>query len=148
MNKKGKDNTFINNQNKDDYFFSIYKNVASKNIIIRNLTNLNDKVNKASSKPVSVNGIYGYTNKENINLKNFTIKTNLNNPSNKISFLEKIEKEKNNILDNNNEIKNSEQLKKIKSTLEPNLKYMFNFSYEGFLNKESETESKRSINEK
>jgi len=25
---------------------------------------------------------------------------------------------------------------------------MFNFSYEGFLNKESETESKRSINEK
>ena len=102
MNKKGKDNTFNNNQNKDDYFFSIYKNVASKNGIIRNLKNLNDKVNKASSKPVSVNGIYGNINRENINLKNFTIKTSLNNPSNGISFLNKIEKEKNNIINSRN----------------------------------------------
>jgi hypothetical protein len=47
-----------------------------------------------------------------------------------------------------NEVKINEQLKEIKSSLDDNLKYMFNFSYEGFLNKESETESKRSINEK
>jgi hypothetical protein len=36
--------------------------------------------------------------------------------------------------------KNSEQLKEIKSSLDDNLKIMFNFSYEYFLNKESETE--------
>ena len=102
INKNGNDNKFKNNQFKDDYFYSIYKNVASKNLIIRNLKNLNDKVNKASSKPVSINGIYGNIKNDNINLKNFTIKTSLNNPSNGISFLEKIEKEKNNIVNSRN----------------------------------------------
>lgn len=47
-----------------------------------------------------------------------------------------------------NDFKNSEQLKKIKSTLDENLKGMFNFSYECFLNKESETESRKSIEDK
>ena len=101
INKNGNDK-FKNNQFKDDYFYSIYKNVASKNLIIRNLKNLNDKVNKASSKPVSINGIYGNIKNDNINLKNFTIKTSLNNPSNGISFLNKIEKEKNNIINSRN----------------------------------------------
>ena len=44
----------------------------------------------------------------------------------------------------NNE-KSNEQLKEIKSSLDDNLKVMFNFSYEGFLNKESESESKKSF---
>lgn len=43
-----------------------------------------------------------------------------------------------------NDMKNSDQLKKIKSSLDDNLKVMFNFSYECFLNRESESESKRS----
>ena len=44
-----------------------------------------------------------------------------------------------------NEQKNSDQLREIKSSLDDNLKVMFNFSYECFLNKESESESRRSI---
>lgn len=43
-----------------------------------------------------------------------------------------------------NEVKSSEQLKEIKSSLDDNLKVMFNFSYECFLNRESESESKMS----
>ena len=45
------------------------------------------------------------------------------------------------------EIKNNELLKEVKSSLDDNLKVMFNFSYECFLNKESESESKRSFEE-
>ncbi len=37
---------------------------------------------------------------------------------------------------------NEEMMKKIKNTLDDNLKFMFNFSYENFLSKESEQESK------
>ena len=44
-----------------------------------------------------------------------------------------------------NEKQNSEQLKEIKSNLDEHLKVMFNFSYEGFLNKESESVSKKSL---
>ena len=46
---------------------------------------------------------------------------------------------------NVNEKQNSEQLKEIKSNLDEHLKVMFNFSYEGFLNKESESVSKKSL---
>ena len=42
-----------------------------------------------------------------------------------------------------NKIKNSEQLKFIKSTIDDKLKNMFNFSYELFLNKDSESDSKK-----
>ena len=35
-------------------------------------------------------------------------------------------------------------MKQIKSTLDDNLKVIFNFSYENFLSKESESESKKS----
>ena len=45
------------------------------------------------------------------------------------------------------EAKSTEQLKEIKSNLDDNLKVIFNFSYENFLNKESETPSKKSFNE-
>ena len=43
-----------------------------------------------------------------------------------------------------NSIKNEEMMKEIKNTLDDNLKVMFNFSYENFLSKESESESKKS----
>ena len=39
---------------------------------------------------------------------------------------------------------NVEMMKQIKNTLDDNLKVIFNFSYEDFLSKESETESKKS----
>ena len=41
-----------------------------------------------------------------------------------------------------NDKQNSEQLREIKSNLDEDLKVMFNFSYEGFLNKDSESQSK------
>ena len=45
----------------------------------------------------------------------------------------------------NKQIKeNTEMMKQIKNTLDDNLKVIFNFSYEDFLSKESETESKKS----
>ena len=40
--------------------------------------------------------------------------------------------------DNSNQSHNSELLRKIKSSLDDNLKCFFDFSYENFLNKESE----------
>ena len=45
---------------------------------------------------------------------------------------------------NNKNTKNEEIMKQIKNSLDDNLKVMFNFSYENFLSKESETESKKS----
>ena len=45
---------------------------------------------------------------------------------------------------NNKNTKNEEIIKQIKNSLDDNLKVMFNFSYENFLSKESETESKKS----
>jgi hypothetical protein len=50
-----------------------------------------------------------------------------------------------NVSTNINEKQTSEQLKEIKSNLDEHLKVMFNFSYEGFLNKESESVSKKSL---
>ena len=50
--------------------------------------------------------------------------------------------------DKDEKVKGIEQLKEIKSSLDDNLKVMFNFSYEGFLNKESESESRRSFDER
>jgi len=42
----------------------------------------------------------------------------------------------------NHLLKNDEMLKQIKNSIDDNLKIMFNFSYENFLSKESENESK------
>ena len=45
------------------------------------------------------------------------------------------------------ENKNEEQLKQIKSGLDDNLKFLFNFSYEKLLNKESENDSKKTVSD-
>ena len=45
------------------------------------------------------------------------------------------------------ENKNEDQLKQIKSGLDDNLKFLFNFSYENFLNKESENDSKKTVSD-
>jgi hypothetical protein len=42
----------------------------------------------------------------------------------------------------NNSVKNEDMIKQIKNTIDDNLKVMFNFSYENFLSKESEHESR------
>ena len=60
---------------------------------------------------------------------------------------EKIEENNRNLLNKKLKLLNEEMLEKIKSTLDDNLKDMFNFSYENFLSKKSEPESKEySIN--
>jgi hypothetical protein len=81
---------------------------------------------------------------------NFRIIDNTNNDKND----EYDENEDNNeINENNNKNKkykllNEEMMKKIKNTVDDNLKKMFNFSYENFLSKESEQESKDYVMEK
>ena len=120
-NKKFFDNNIVNSKillkhnnnenvvnNNNDYFFSIYKTYANKNKIIKNIKNLNNKVNKAVSKPISINGIYGNYIKGNNDLNKYQIKNNINiynkTDRNNNFFLEKIKKEKNSI--NNSENKN------------------------------------------
>ena len=121
--------------------------------------NVNNKNNIHKNKKIIYNHRINHNKKEirknkDNNLLNITnIKLNITE-ENENEIIENETKENENKeekkeiphnLENTNEIKNSEQLKKIKSTLEDNLKYMFNFSYEGFLNKESETDSKKSL---
>ena len=50
--------------------------------------------------------------------------------------------EKRNSISKKYKLLNEEMMKKIKNTVDDNLKVMFNFSYENFLSKESEQESK------
>ena len=69
------------------------------------------------------------------------ISKNKNNKNNGDIIIEKIEKEK--ILNDNKKmsertVKNNELISKIKDSLDENLKHILNFSYENFLNKESE----------
>ena len=73
------------------------------------------------------------------------LEINLNNPNgtpNKIQ--EKISKLENGDAYKNSEETNTALLIKIKRGLDDTLKNMFNFSYENFLNKDSENESKKS----
>ena len=91
-----------------------------------------------------LNIVNNITNKKNINDKKYIhinsieinniIKSNENKNDNKDS------KENNNGLQIN--LTNEEMMKKIKNSIDDNLKVMLNFSYENFLSKESERESK------
>ena len=116
----------------------------NKSLLNNNNNNNNKTIND------TINKIKKYTNKNYSNYNNNN-NNNYNNNLKENNIKKKMEnKIKNNIIKNVNkkeikssdyEIKkNSEQLKEIKSSLDDNLKIMFNFSYEYFLNKESETE--------
>ena len=83
--------------------------------------------------------------------ENFDCKSGLEGPALVKTDLdkenEKIEENNRNLLNKKLKLLNEEMLEKIKSTLYDNLKDMFNFSYENFLSKKSEPESKEySIN--
>jgi hypothetical protein len=80
-----------------------------------------------------------YTNIMEKNCKNI-----INGSGNKNSNINLIKEEKTNLNENSNKNKllNEEMMKKIKNTVDDNLKIMLNFSYENFLSKESEQESK------
>ena len=77
---KTNNNGYVNkdNQYKEDYFYSIYQSYAAKNKIIKNLRNLDDKVNKASSKPLGKNEDNIILSKRN-ELNSYKIKTKENN---------------------------------------------------------------------
>ncbi len=114
------------------------KNQSKKvNIVkmsINNLKTIHNR-NMNDSNYSGINGIFG-THSQSKKKTSKSINTDNKN---------KIVNEKLNTIESiNNENKNSEQLKVIKSSLDDNLKVMFNFSYEGFLNKESESQSKNS----
>ena len=151
---------------KNDYFIDIgnntmrNKNPQNKNKIKNSIDNLKS-VHNRNIKVSNISGIIGSISQTTSN--SMSKKNNKNKLSNFLN-LSKIIKKKNNhsinnsnkiyivkdkkiknIEYNNNEIKNLEQLKVIKSTLDDNLKVMFNFSYECFLNKESDSQSKKSV---
>ena len=82
------------------------------------------------------NKIEGIENEINISNKN-----NLNEE--KTTFTENNNNDDNiNVNIKKSKLLNEEMMKKIKNTVDDNLKIMFNFSYENFLSKESEQESK------
>ena len=137
MNKVGKNSAkkLINCR----IFNRINKEILNIEALKPNKNSLNNKkkfLNKSTNKK--------YINNMNYKKNNNNLSVDINN----ITFFEK----KDDIKDNDslstekrNKIKNSEQLIKIKSTLDEELKKMFNFSYESFLNKESESNSKKSF---
>ena len=87
-----------------------------------------------------------HSNKTTIITSNMSNNTNSTNV--KSGYIDLNEKKKNiksgGEIKKKNSIKNEEMMKEIKNTLDDNLKVMFNFSYENFLSKESESESKKS----
>ena len=87
-----------------------------------------------------------HSNKTTIITSNISNNTNSTNV--KSGYIDLNERKKNlkNVgeIKKKNSIKNEEMMKEIKNTLDDNLKVMFNFSYENFLSKESESESKKS----
>ena len=129
--------SIMNNQNKNNILINIQKN-DFKNIFEFNYKNI-------------INGGESINNFNNrLNEEKHTLIDNTNNDKND----EYDENEDNNeINENNNKNKkykllNEEMMKKIKNTVDDNLKKMFNFSYENFLSKESEQESKDYVMEK
>ena len=133
--------SFRNNKKISLNDLNIVLSTKNKNKSLLNNNNNNKTIND------TINKIKKYTNKNYSNYNNNNYNNNLKENNIKKKMENKI---KNNIIKNVNkkeikssdyEIKkNSEQLKEIKSSLDDNLKIMFNFSYEYFLNKESETE--------
>jgi hypothetical protein len=103
------------------------KKNRSNNIINNKISNI---VIYSDKKSKNLNSNKSIKPDENINKKN-----------------ERIIEENKNETNNNENSKNAEQLKQIKSGLDENLKFLFNFSYENFLNKESESESKKSASD-
>lgn len=145
MNSKVMLNSKLFQKLKEDYIKLDLSNnsIRSKNksqkgnivkMSINNLKTIHNR-NMNESNYSGINGIFGTHSQS----KKKTSKS-INTENKNIIVKEKL----NTIESINNENKNSEQLKVIKSSLDENLKVMFNFSYEGFLNKESESQSKNS----
>ena len=166
-----KNNNYYSNNNIFDPDLHVFKilNQRKKNVANKNFNNTSK--NKKIKKQLNSNLILSKKNKNSNIIKNkisntiiYSDKKNdiINNNNKSIRVREnsnKIIPRKNEVKDSNinedivinnkneNNKKNDEQLKQIKSGLDENLKFLFNFSYENFLNKESESESKKSASD-
>ena len=160
--------TQIINNNKNNFGFPLFTNGKPANNIINNNTNNNHKnINKRNKINTNCN-FYSYVNhnslysimKNNKLLDNSPMKCIDNIKNNNIikkfiKFSSNISKTKNRNINEENLIindknttenkkisertaKNNDILLKIKDSLDDNLKHILNFSYENFLNKESE----------
>ena len=161
VNKNTNKNYYSNNNifDPDTHVYKILnqrKNNNSNNILIKNnntnkikkqitnnlLLNKKGKINISTKNKLSPNTRVINTDKKNENInsnKKIYKKESKNKKEEKKDDNQKNEKEK--------EKKNDEQLKQIKSGLDDNLKFLFNFSYENFLNKESENDSKKTVSD-
>ena len=134
----------------------------SNNILIKNRNNTSN--NNKVKKQLTNNLLLSKKGKNNIATKNRKLSPNNNlvksdnknenlNNDKKIFKKESKNKKEEKKEDNNKnneklkENKNEDQLKQIKSGLDDNLKFLFNFSYENFLNKESENDSKKTVSD-
>lgn len=133
------------NANINHLHFKGMNNKSTRNYHFnRTTTNSLKKSKNSNSKPKLNNNIH--INKKTKTFRQTLSQNHKNILANKENILYNSPKPKEKEIDDSNcELKkNTEQLLQIKSSLDDNLKVMFNFSYEGFLNKESESESKRS----
>jgi hypothetical protein len=137
LNQRKKNSSFgknFSNNNKNNKIQKQLNNNLISNKKIRNNNIINNKISNiiiySDKKSKNLNSNKSIKPGDNINKKN-----------------ERIIEENKNETNNNENSKNAEQLKQIKSGLDENLKFLFNFSYENFLNKESESESKKSASE-
>ena len=120
------------------------KSVSSNKKRISGKTYNKDIVSKLD-KNNFLNIVNNITNKKNINDKNYihinSIEINNIIKSNEQKGVNKEIMESNHIF-GNIDIENDELMKKIKNSIDDNLKFMLNFSYENFLSKESDRDSK------
>ena len=113
---------------------------------LMNLIKSKKNSNKSNSYSTlkNTNIINSQRNKNAINgidYNNDLYNLNSNEKSNRIWNNNNIDENKN-LANKKYKLLNEEMMKKIKNTIDDNLKIMFNFSYENFLSKESEQESK------
>ena len=163
VNKNTNKNYYSNN-NIFDPDVHVYKILNQRknnnNIMIKNRNNTSN--NNKVKKQITNNLLLGHKGKNNIiSKKNKIAMNNLMNPdkkneninSNKKAYKKesrnklKESKEENKKKEKEKDNKSEEQLKQIKSGLDDNLKFLFNFSYENFLNKESENDSKKTVSD-
>ena len=139
--KKAKSYRIDNSRMNDTTNLSIKQKSKEKN-------NINNNNNKKLDKNNFLKIVNNITNKKNINDKKY-IHIDSIEINNIIKSNEKEETKKENInMDSKNgslryqnfNVTNEELMKKIKNSLDDNLKVMLNFSYENFLSKESERE--------
>ena len=140
LNQRKKNSSFGKNFSSTNKNNKVQKQLNS-NLISNKKSRINNIINN------KISNIIIYSDKKSKNLNNSkSIKPGENNNKKSERIIEENKNNKNeaNIIENS---KNAEQLKQIKSGLDENLKFLFNFSYENFLNKESESESKKSASE-